>query len=178
MKVTVVLTPDTSAASSKFSGKNILQDRSQEAVNEALQLKQSGGASRVSVVTLGQALTHAQNQALFQQGVDYSRFVPCDFIPSPMELAEMLVDIVQREVPDLILIGRGEGALQCQLGNLLAELLAFRSSQPEQGSQYSRALVIREIGSGIQVVSLPVIPPNHKENEGEFKPMNSCLEVA
>lgn len=178
MKVSVVLTPGPSAASSNFSGKNDLEDRSQDAINEALQLKQSGGASEVIVVTLGQALTHAQNQKLFQQGIDYSRFVSCDFVPSPMELAEMLVDVVQLEVPDLILIGRGEGVLQCQLGTLLAELLEFRSSQLEQGSQYSRTLVIREIGSGMQIVSLPVIPWNNKGNEEGIKQMSSCLQVA
>ena len=175
MKVTVILTPESSDVEGRVSGDIVLGPQALESIKEALQLKRSGRAGEVTVVTLGQSLTLDQSRDLLQQGVDRKRFIPCDVIPSPMELAEVLLAIVHLEKPDLILIGRSEDKLQCQLGNLLAELLEFRSSQTEEGvGQFFRTLVIREIGSGINIVTLPAIA----SDQGLVKDTLSRLQVA
>lgn len=167
MNVAVILTPDSPCAESRVLGDIVLGPHALESINEALELKRSGRADEVTVVTLGQSLTQEQSRDLLQQGVDRKRFVPCDVIPSTMELAEILLAIVHQEKPDLMLIGRREGKLQCQLGTLLAELLEFRSTQVDDGvSQYFRTLVIREIGSGINIVTLPAIVGDKRLGEG------------
>ncbi|BBB27094.1 hypothetical protein [Amphritea japonica] len=175
MKVTVILTPGSSGVKQKSSGEIILDPQALESINEALQLKRSGRATEVTVVTLGQSLTLEQSESLLQQGIDRKRFVPCEVIPNAMELAEVLLAVVHLEKPDLILIGRRQDKLQCQLGNLLAELLEFRSSQTEkEGSQFYRTLVIREIGSGVNVVTLPAM----SADKGLVKDKLSRLQVA
>lgn len=175
MKVTVILTPGSSGVKWKSLGEIALDSQALESINEALQLKRSGRATEVTVVTLGQSLTLEQSEDLLLQGIDRQRLIPCEVIPSAMELAEVLLAVVHLEKPDLILIGRREEKRQCQLGNLLAELLEFRSSQAEEEeSQFYRTLVIREIGSGVNVVTLPVI----SADKGLVKDKLSRLQVA
>lgn len=152
MKIAVILTPDTDDLFRP------LGEQALESIREALLLKQNGRASKVIVVAIGQPLSKAQSTSLIQQGVDCSLFRGCDRSPGAMELAELFVEIVQIELPDLIFIGRDENHSQCQLGNLLAELLEFRLSQSQPGNgQHYRTLVIREIGNGMHTVRISLL---------------------
>ncbi|MBQ0755989.1 MAG: hypothetical protein KBT54_02725, partial [Amphritea sp.] len=74
MKVTVILTPESSDVEGRVSGDIVLGPQALESIKEALQLKRSGRAGEVTVVTLGQSLTLDQSRDLLQQGVDRKRF--------------------------------------------------------------------------------------------------------
>ncbi|WP_299200168.1 hypothetical protein [uncultured Amphritea sp.] len=163
MKIAVILTPDTDDLF-RQPGEQAL-----ESIREALLLKQNDRASKVIVVSIGQPLSKAQSASLIRQGVDYTLFRACDRSPGAMELAELFIEIVQLESPDLIFIGRDEKDSQCQLGNLLAELLEFRLSQSQPGNgQHYRTLVIREIGNGMHTVRISLL------QSGSLNPF--CLE--
>ncbi len=152
MKIAVILTPDTDGLFRP------LGEQALASIREALLLKQNDRASKVIVVAIGQPLSVMQSDSLTRQGVDYTLFKACDRSPGTMELAELLVELVYIESPDLIFIGRDDSDSQCQLGNLLAELLEFRLSQPQPGScQHYRTLVIREIGNGMQTARISLL---------------------
>ncbi|GGK55472.1 hypothetical protein [Amphritea balenae] len=160
MKTVVVLAPDSceTVADLTDSVFRRVSEQDLEVVNEALQQKHSGSVNEVIVVAIGQPLCSDDLNRLFRLGVDRSRHTPCDLIPSNMELAETLVEVIRNESPDLILIGRRSNGQQCLLGKMLAELLDFRSSQAVSSeSQLYRVLVIREIGSGMQTVEMPLM---------------------
>ena len=154
MKITVILTPEAAEGDKALLGNQAL-----ESISEALKLKRNGRAREIIVVAIGQPLSEAQRVRLLLQGVDFTLFRACDRCPGVMELAEQLIGIIEIESPDLIFIGRGDNDRQSQLGNMLAELLAFRLSQsgPVQGSLY-RTLVIREIGNGMHTVRVSLLP--------------------
>lgn len=176
MKITVILTPEASEGD-----KPVLGNQAQESIREALKLKLSGHAQEIVVVSIGQPLSETQRVRLLLQGVDSTLFRACDSCPGVMELAEQLIGIIHRESPDLMFISRGDNDRQSQLGNMLAELLAFRLSQsdPVKGQLY-RTLVIREIGSGMHTVRVSLLPSESEDlscfgGEKEFGFDNSLV---
>ena len=154
MKVIVVTAAETAPDNGII---NHLDNSAVEAIEEGLKLKRSGQADELLVSCVGSKFSSNTVTNLFRQGVDRCHHSPCDRSPSTMEVAETLESLICQEEPDLLLIGRPPGDLTGQLGQMLAEFIEFRAVGVDQNTDTQpRLLIIREIGSGMHTVEMPV----------------------
>ncbi|RTE66225.1 hypothetical protein EH243_08900 [Amphritea opalescens] len=155
MKIVVILTPDTSGGVAC----RLLSQQAQDSIREALKLQRSGQAASIKIVVMGQPLQDSERLGLQQEGVVYRYVQTGERKPDAMELAELCVDIIGADRPDLMFVAHGDAESQSPLAHLLAELLEFRQADHELSNDGdNRTLVIREIGSGMQAVCLSALP--------------------
>lgn len=128
-----------------------------EVIEEGLKLKRKDSANEVTLAVMGQDGATRCIEPILKLGFDRGIRIASDMAPGTMEIAEQLLELIQTDTPDLILIGREDGSPESrQIGKMLAELLEFRCANGPQNSLY-RLLVIREIGSGLHTVELPLM---------------------
>lgn len=165
MKILVVLPP---VATQPEWHSQILSQPLNEVIEEGLNLKRKDSANEVTLAVMGHDRAISCIEPMLKLGFDRGIRIACDMAPGTMEIAEQLLELIQTDTPDLILIGREDGSPESrQIGKMLAELLAFRCANGPQNSLY-RLLVIREIGSGLHTVELPLMNAGPLHNDGLY----------
>ena len=146
----------------------------ENAIEEAIRLKEKGVASEIVGVSIGSSL----NQDVFRQGlalgVDKAILVETDKVLQPLAIAKLLKKVVEKEKPDLILLGKlALDSDAGQTGQMLAGLLncsqgTFASSIEIKDSE---VFITREIDGGTEsiVTKLPaVLTADLRLNEPRF----------
>ena len=134
----------------------------ENAIEEAVRLKEKGVATEIVAVTLG---TNANQDVLrhaLAMGADRALLVETDAVLQPLGVAKLLKTVVEREKPDLILLGKQAIDDDAgQTGQMLAALLGvaqgtFVSSIAIENGE---AIVTREIEGGTEqiAVKLPAV---------------------
>ena len=136
----------------------------ENAVEEAVRLKEKGLATETVVVTLGPAAAMDVLRTALAMGIDRAIHVVVDTDVQSLGVARALKKIVEKEKPDLILTGKQaidqEGN---QTGGLLAAQLGWSQGtfaskiEIEKETDGSKAKVTREIDGGQEtlVIKLP-----------------------
>ncbi len=127
------------------------------AVEEAVRLKESGKASEVIVVSCG--VEKAQNilRMALAMGADRAILIHTDDPLQPLGIAKLLKELANRELPQLILLGKqSTDDDAAQTGQMLAALLdwpqgIFVSDLKIDGNV---AQIIREIDEGTEKLSI------------------------
>jgi electron transfer flavoprotein beta subunit len=132
------------------------------ALEEALRIKERGQAAEVLVVTIGGAEAQQQLRTGLAMGADRAILVDASAALEPLAVARTLHALVQREQPDLVLLGKQAiDDDHGQTGQMLAALWdrpqATFASQVEIGER--TATVTREVDAGLEVieVDLPAV---------------------
>jgi len=134
----------------------------ENAVEEALRLKEGGIAKEIVAVSLGTAANQDVLRHALAMGVDRALLVESEGLLQPLAVAKLLKAVVEREQPDIVLLGKQAIDDDAgQVGQMLAALLGygqgtFISSLKIEGNE---ALVDREIDGGSEqlAVSLPAV---------------------
>lgn len=129
------------------------------AVEEALRLKEAGKATEVVVASIGVALAQDTIRAGLAMGADRGILVQTDLTTEPLSVAKTLAKLVEREQPNLIIMGKQ--AIDDdfnQTGQMLAALLnwpmaTFASKVVVDGTTIS---VTREVDGGLETLSMPL----------------------
>jgi electron transfer flavoprotein beta subunit len=127
------------------------------AVEEAMRMKEAGTASEVIVVSVGIAQSQETLRTGLAMGADRGILVQSDTPMEPLAVAKILKAIVERESPDLIILGKqaidGDNN---QTGQMLSALLGW-----SQGTFVSKIAmtdeglnVTREVDGGLETVAL------------------------
>jgi len=127
------------------------------AVEAAVQLKESGKASEVIAVTIGGAPCQEVLRAALAIGADRGIHVASDAQLQPLDVAKLLKAIVQREQPQLVVVGKQAIDDDCnQTGQMLASLLGWSqgtfASQLDVGT--AEIVVTREVDGGLETLAL------------------------
>ena len=134
----------------------------ENAVEEALRIKESGKAEEVVVVSIGEEKSKETIRTALAMGADRGVHVLTDISLEPLSVAKLLAKIVAEEQPDLVILGKqaiDDDSNQCC--QMLAGLLGW-----SQGTFISKlelsensAEATREIDGGLETVqlSLPTI---------------------
>ena len=132
------------------------------AVEEAVKLKESGKAKEVIAVTIGEEKAQETVRKALAVGVDRGIHVKTDSYVEPLGVAKILKKIVEKEKPDLVFMGKQAIDDDCnQTGQMLAALLGW-----SQGTFVSKihlkdkiVQVIREVDEGLETIeiNLPAI---------------------
>ena len=127
------------------------------AVEEAIRLKEQGKASEVVAVSIGPQQATETIRTALAMGADRGILVKTDQIVEPLAVAKILKAIVERESPQLVVMGKQAIDDDCnQTGQMLAALLGW----PQGTFAFKIALgdgavdVTREVDAGLQTVSL------------------------
>ena len=129
------------------------------ALEEAVRLKESGKATEVVAVSVGQTDSQEQLRTALALGADRATLVETDSLLEPLAIAKVLQKIIEDEKPDLIILGKqaidGDNN---QTGQMLASLLDLpqATNASELIIEDGSVAVTREIDGGLQTLKLSV----------------------
>ena len=132
------------------------------ALEEALRIKERGGAGEVIVVSIGPADTQQQLRTGLAMGADRGVLVQTDAAIEPLAVARIFMKLIEKENPQIVLLGKqGIDDDHSQTGPMLAALwnrpqATFASKIDLDGS---KAKVTREVDAGLETleVDLPAV---------------------
>ena len=129
------------------------------AVEQALRLKEAGGAEEVVVVSIGPAQNQETIRTALAMGADRGIHIEALHDIEPLAVAKLLKAVVERENPGLVLVGKQAIDDDCnQTGQMLAALLGwaqgtFVSALDVAGDT---AQIVREVDGGLEHLELKI----------------------
>ena len=132
------------------------------AVEEAVKLKEAGKAKEVIAVTIGEEKAQETVRKALAVGVDRGIHVKTDSYVEPLGVAKILKKIVEKEKPNLVFMGKQAIDDDCnQTGQMLAALLGWSQGTFVSKVQLKDKIiqVTREVDEGLETVeiNLPAI---------------------
>ena len=153
------------------------------ALEEALRIKERGQAEEVIIAGIGPADAQQQLRTCLAMGADRALHVQADGIVEPLTAARALLELVKREQPFLVILGKQAiDDDNSQTGQMLAALwerpqATFASKvQLEDG----KARVTREVDAGLETleVDLPaVITTDLRLNEPRYVKLPDIMKA-
>jgi electron transfer flavoprotein beta subunit len=131
-------------------------------VEAAIRLKEAGTADEIIVVSIGVQQCQETIRTALAMGIDRGIHVKSDEDLEPLAVAKVLKALVDKEAPELVLLGKQAiDDDSNQTGQMLAALLGWSQGTFASGLELtgSGAKVIREVDSGLETieVDLPTI---------------------
>lgn len=153
------------------------------AVEEAVRLKEKGAASEIIVVSAGPATSQETLRTALALGADRAIHIEEASELEPLAVAKLLKAIVEKEQPQLVLLGKQSiDGDNNQTGQMLAGLLGW-----PQGTFLSKvaidggkATVVREIDGGLETLKLDlpaVITTDLRLNEPRFASLPNIMKA-
>ena len=129
------------------------------AIEEAVKIKESGKAKEVVAITVGEEKAQETIRKALAVGVDRGIHVKTDGIIEPLAVAKILQKIVDKEKPDLVFMGKQAIDDDCnQTGQMLAALLNWPQatfvSKIEIKDNFLE--VVREVDDGLETIEVNV----------------------
>ena len=153
------------------------------AIEEAVRIKEAGKAEEVIAVSVGDSASQEQLRTCLALGADRAILVETTEAVEPLGIAKALKEIVSKESPDLIILGKQaiDGDSN-QTGQMLAAMLdlpqgTFASEvEIQDGSLH----VTREIDGGLQTVSLTlpaIVTTDLRLNEPRYASLPNIMKA-
>ena len=153
------------------------------AVEEAVRLKEKGVASEIVAVSIGNQQCQETLRTALALGADRAILVKSDVDVEPLAVAKVLKSIVEKEEPQMVLLGKQSiDGDNNQTGQMLGALLGWG-----QGTFASKVEVVdgktqvtREIDGGLQTVevSLPaIVTTDLRLNEPRFASLPNIMKA-
>ena len=153
------------------------------AVEEAVRLKEAGKAEEIIAVSLGVQQAQETIRTALAMGADRGIHVQTDDELQPLAVAKMLKAIIEKEQPQLVILGKQAIDDDCnQTGQMLAALLGwpqgtFASKVAPEGD---KVLVTREIDGGLETVALKlpaIVTTDLRLNEPRYASLPSIMKA-
>ncbi|WP_159992893.1 electron transfer flavoprotein subunit beta/FixA family protein [Roseomonas sp. 18066] len=152
------------------------------AVEEAVRLKEKGGATEIIAVSVGPAQAQEQLRTALAMGADRAILVEAEGT-EPLGVAKLLKALVEREQPGLVIMGKQ--AIDDDMnatGQMLAALLGWGqgtfASKLELAGETAR--VTREIDGGLETVSLKlpaIVTTDLRLNEPRYASLPNIMKA-
>ena len=132
------------------------------AVEQALRLREAGGADEIVVVSIGPAQNQETIRTALAMGADRGIHIETSHDIEPLAVAKLLKAVVERESPGLVLVGKQAIDDDCnQTGQMLAALLGWAQGTFVSALEVTgdKAKVVREVDGGLEhlEISMPAI---------------------
>jgi len=153
------------------------------AVEEAVRLKESGTATEIVAVSIGNKSCQEQIRTALALGADRGIQVETDVEVQPLAIAKLLKAIVDKEQPELVILGKQSiDGDNNQTGQMLAALAGL-----PQGTFASEVVfvdgkvnVTREIDGGLQTLSLSlpaIVTTDLRLNEPRYASLPNIMKA-
>ena len=153
------------------------------AVEEAIRIKEKGGATEIVVVSIGPQGAAETIRTGLAMGADRGIHVKTDQVVEPLAVAKLLKAIIEAEQPGLVIMGKQ--AIDDDMnatGQLLAALLGwpqgtFANKVAIEGDKVS---VTREVDGGLQTVALKtpaIVTTDLRLNEPRYASLPNIMKA-
>ena len=155
----------------------------ENALEEALRIKENGGASEVIVVSIGPAEAQQQLRTGLAMGADRAILITCDEAPDSLTSARVLHELVKREDPGLVLLGKQAiDDDNSQTGQMLAALWGRPQATFASGVTLGdgKATVAREVDIGMETIEIDlpgVITVDLRLNEPRYVKLPDIMKA-
>ena len=155
----------------------------ENAVEEALRIKESGKADEVIVVSIGEEKAQETIRTGLAMGADRGIHVKVSHDIEPLSVAKILEKIVEKEQPKLILMGKQAiDDDSNQTGQMLSAKLGWSQGTfaSEVKIEGENTLVTREIDGGLQTVKLnlpAIITTDLRLNEPRYASLPNIMKA-
>eukprot|EP00245_Coleochaete_scutata_P005724 TRINITY_DN19514_c0_g1_i1.p1 TRINITY_DN19514_c0_g1~~TRINITY_DN19514_c0_g1_i1.p1 ORF type:complete len:252 (-),score=57.67 TRINITY_DN19514_c0_g1_i1:383-1138(-) len=155
------------------------------AVEEALRLREAGVAKEVVAVTMGSQQCQDTLRTALAMGADRGIHVATDEDLQPLAVAKLLRQVVQREDPHILLLGKQAIDDDCnQTGQMTAALLRWPqgtfASKVVVGPERKSVTVTREVDGGLETLDLQlpaVITTDLRLNEPRYATLPNIMKA-
>ena len=160
-----------------------IRDSCEIAVEEAVRLKEAGKAEEIIAVTIGASSSQEQLRTALALGADRAILVETEVEAEPLGISKLLKSIVDRESPDLIILGKqaidGDNN---QTGQMLGALTGFSQATfaSEVNLEGNSLSVTREIDGGLQTldINLPaIVTTDLRLNEPRYASLPNIMKA-
>ena len=127
------------------------------AIEEAVKIKEAGKATEVVAVTVGEEKAQETVRKALAVGADRGIHVKADGIIEPLAVAKILQKIVHKEKPDLVFMGKQAIDDDCnQTGQMLSSLLDWPQATfaSKIDVKDGKLEVVREIDEGLETIEI------------------------
>jgi electron transfer flavoprotein beta subunit len=153
------------------------------AVEEAVRLRESGKADEGVAISLGGKACQETLRTALAMGLDRAILVESDAELQPLSVAKLLAEVVRKEEPDLVLMGKQAiDDDNNQTGQMLAALLGWGQGTFASNVTLSEGEleVTREIDGGLETLALPlpaVITTDLRLNEPRYVKLPNIMKA-
>jgi len=155
----------------------------ENAVEEALRIKEAGKAEEVIIVSIGEEKSKETIRTALAMGADRGVFVNTPTSIEPLAVAKILQKIVEKEKPRIVLMGKQAIDDDCnQTGQMLSALLGWSQgtfiSKIEVGDNI--ASITREIDEGLEMLKLnlpTIITCDLRLNEPRYASLPNIMKA-
>ena len=153
------------------------------AVEEAVRLKEAGSATEIIAITVGAENAQEQLRTALALGADRAILVETDLEVEPLGISKVLKAIVEKESPNLIIMGKqaidGDNN---QTGQMLAALMNYPQATfaSELKIDGEKAEVTREVDGGLQTISInlpAVVTSDLRLNEPRYASLPNIMKA-
>ncbi len=153
------------------------------AVEEAVRMQEAGSASEVIAVSMGVQQCQETIRTALAMGADRGIHVTTDEELQPLAVAKLLKALVERESPDLVILGKQAiDDDSNQTGQMLAGLLGWSQGTFASGIAFAdgKVEVTREVDGGLETVALgmpAVVTTDLRINEPSYASLPNIMKA-
>ena len=153
------------------------------AVEEALRLREKGTVSEVIAVSLGVQQCQETIRTALAMGADRGVLVQTDVELQPLAVAKLLKAVIDKEQPELVIIGKQAIDDDCnQTGQMLAALLGWPQATfaSKVVIENGKTVVTREVDGGLETESLmlpAVVTTDLRLNEPRYVTLPNIMKA-
>ena len=153
------------------------------AVEEAVRMKEAGTAEEIVAVSLGVQQCQETIRTALAMGADRGIHVKTDDELQPLAVAKLLKALVEKEAPDLVILGKQAiDDDSNQTGQMLAALLDWPQGTFASGIELSdgKAKVVREVDGGLETIEIStpaVISTDLRLNEPRYASLPNIMKA-
>ncbi len=155
----------------------------ENAVEEALRVKESGKASEVIIVSIGEEKSKETIRTALAMGADRGIFVKSLSNIEPISVAKAIKKVVENEKPDIVFMGKQAIDDDCnQTGQMLAALLGWSQGTfiSKIDIEDNKVSITREIDEGLEMLKLnlpSVITCDLRLNEPRYASLPNIMKA-
>jgi electron transfer flavoprotein beta subunit len=153
------------------------------AVEEAVRIKERGEAEEVIAISIGSAKAQDTLRTALAMGADRAILVKTDATVEPLSVAKILKSVVEKERPDLVIMGKQAIDDDCnQTGQMLAGLLGWPQGTFASKIELAgdKVKVTREVDGGLETLTLSrpaVITTDLRLNEPRYASLPNIMKA-
>jgi electron transfer flavoprotein beta subunit len=155
----------------------------ENAVEEAIRLREAGTIEEVIVLSIGAAKSEETLRNALALGADRAILVLTEDVLEPLALAKIFKAIVAKETPDLVLVGKQAIDDECnQTGQMVSALLGWPQATFASKLEIvdGTAQVTREVDSGLETINVnipAVISADLRLNEPRYASLPNVMKA-
>ena len=153
------------------------------ALEEAIRIKEKGGADEIVVATIGPQDTQQQLRTALAMGADRAVLVESGTAVEALDVARVFLKIIEKEQPFLVILGKQAIDDDCnQTGQMLAALTDLPQATFASKVEVSdgKAKVTREVDGGLETLSITlpaIVTTDLRLNEPRYVTLPNIMKA-